>query len=92
MSGTREQTQHILTGPLEQARGVIGRYPDPDEEYVFEFNTTSLRCIHMIGVRGPLEVEWWADGDLIQRKVLHPWVGFGAAKADRIIERRPGTE
>lgn len=89
---TTTTTQHVLTGFVEQARGVIGRYPGPDEEFVFEFDSLGRRDIHMVGVRRPLEVEWYRDGELVRREVLRPWLGFAVEKADRVIERRPDAE
>jgi hypothetical protein len=43
----------------------------------------------MLGVRRPLEVEWWADGDLVRVEELRPWIGAATARADRVVERRP---
>jgi hypothetical protein len=79
-------TDITLTGPLEQARGVIGRYPDPDEQYVFEFRTVAARLVHMVGVRRPLRVTWYLDGRERHQRVLRPWTGVGLARADRLVE------
>lgn len=70
-------------------RGVIGRYPDGDEEFVFEFDKVRNRHVHMVGVRRPLRVEWFDQGELVRAETLSPWVGLAGARADRIIERRP---
>lgn len=78
-----------LTGPIEQSRGVIGRYPAPDERYVFEFDDVKRRLIHMVGVRKPLKVCWMAGDELIAERELRPWIGFGRYKADKITEERP---
>lgn len=78
-----------LTGPLEKARGVIGRYPENGERYVFEFDGVAPRTMHMLGVRRPLRVMWYADGELTFSTVLQPWFGLGRAPADRVVERRP---
>lgn len=78
-----------LTTPVEQARGVIGRYPAPGERYVFEFETVESRLIHMVGVRQPLRVEWYVNGQLEAAKTLRPWIGWGRARADCVVERRP---
>lgn len=82
-------TTVTLTTPVEQARGVIGRYPAPGERYVFEFETVKPRLIHMVGVRRPLRVEWYVGEELEAARTLRPWVGWGRARADRVVERRP---
>lgn len=81
--------QIVLSSTLQQLRGVIGRYPSRDEEFIFEFGQVAERDIHMLGVRQPLEVEWWADGDLVRVEELRPWIGAATARADRVVERRP---
>jgi hypothetical protein len=68
---------------------VIGRYPDPDQEYVFKFDDVQERHVHMIGVRRPLQVEWYGGEELVRVEKLAPWTGRASAKADRVIERRP---
>lgn len=78
-----------LTGPIEQARGVIGRYPAPGERYVFEFDRVAPRGIHMVGVRRPLLVRWLARGELVAESVLRPWIGYGRHEADVVTEERP---
>jgi hypothetical protein len=82
-------TDITLTGPLEQARGVIGRYPAPDERYVFEFRTVAPRLVHMVGVRRPLRVTWYAGGRKRHQRVLRPWIDVDVALADRIVEAAP---
>ena len=91
MSKSEQQTaeQIVLSSFLAQARGVIGRYPDPDQEFVFEFDEVRKRDVHMVGVRRPLQVEWYVDDDLVRVEELKPWTGYASAKADRVIERRP---
>ena len=84
-----EPDQIVLDSFLSQLRGVIGRYPEPDQEFVFEFDSVRKRDVHMIGVRQPLQVEWYVDDDLVREAVLRPWVGMASARADRVIERRP---
>lgn len=80
---------HVLRSDWQQSRGVIGRYPDPDEEYVFEFDGVARRFIHMVGVRRPLRVEWYIGDGLQTAETLRAWLGWGYHKADRVIERRP---
>ncbi len=82
-------TDHVLTGPLEQLRGVIGREPGAGDRYIFEFDDVAERSVHMVGVRQPLQVTWLADGDVVQERTLRPWIGYGSARADRVIEEVP---
>jgi hypothetical protein len=65
---------------------VIGREPGPDERYVFEFDEVAERAVHMIGVRQPLEVRFFVDGELEHQEVLAPWLGSTRARCDCIIE------
>jgi len=81
--------QIVLDSLLSQLRGVIGRYPNPNQEYVFEFDDVGERDVHMVGVRRPLRVEWYVDDDLVREEVLRPWLGYASTRADRVIERRP---
>lgn len=89
MSSLSESTDHVLTGPLEQARGVIGRYPDLDERYIFEFGSVKNRLIHMVGVTRPLRVEFFVGDELVTDTVLQPWTGHARARCDRVIEQMP---
>jgi len=80
---------HHLTGRLSRARGVIGRYPDPDERYILEWSDIEHRPIHMLGVTRPLVVEWHQRGAMVRREMLRPWVGHASHPADRVIEYAP---
>lgn len=73
----------------DKTRGVIGRYPNPDERYVFRFDDVGLRGVHMFGVRRPLRVTWVADGEQTAEQILRPWVGYACFHADEIVEERP---
>lgn len=79
-------TDRYLTGPLEQLRGVIGREPSGEDRYIFEFDDVAVRSVHMVGVRKPLDVTWLADGEVVQCRTLRPWIGYGSARADRVVE------
>jgi len=79
----------VLRSPLEQARGVIGRHPGPDDRVVFAFDDAAPRLVHMLGVRRPLRVRWLVDDTCVRDSVLQPWVGIGRARADRIVETQP---
>jgi len=82
-------TDIYLRGSLSRARGVIGRYPSPADQYIFEWPDICPRRIHMLGVRKPLIVEWWAGGGLVARERLKPWFGTAIHPADRVIEYSP---
>ena len=84
-----ETDQIVLSSFFSQARGVIGRYPEPEQEFVFEFGDVDDRLVHMVGVTQPLQVEWYVGDDLVRVEELKPWTGYASAEADRVIERRP---
>jgi len=44
----------------------------------------------MIGVPQALDVEWWAEGELVACERLSPWFGSASHPADRVIEYPPG--
>jgi uncharacterized membrane protein (UPF0127 family) len=90
-SPATDRERIVLSSLPAQLRGVIGRYPAPDEAYVFEFDAVARRPIHMLGVRRPLRVEWFIDDDRVRTARLRPWIGYGAARANRVVERRPGA-
>jgi len=79
----------VLDGHLEQIRGVIGRYPDEGEKYAFTYDRVTERGIHMVFVRKPLQVEWWAGDELVASEILEPWTGYASHRADVVIESRP---
>ena len=85
-------TDHHLTGYLSRARGVIGRYPDRGDRYIFEWSTIADRPIHMVGVTRPLIVEWHQRGAMVRREHLRPWVGRASHPADRVIEYAPDQQ
>ena len=76
----------ILDSWLGRARGVLGRYPEPGQRYIFRWEYIDIRDMRMLGVSKPLKVTWIADGSVTQTKVLRPWIGRGKAPADVIIE------
>ena len=79
----------VLTGPLEQLRGVIGRYPEKGQSVIFEFDSVQSRSVHMVGVSRPLVVEFFVGEELVRTDKLRPWVGVAIEECDRVIERRP---
>lgn len=79
-------TDHIMTSSIDKLRGVIGRYPQDGDRYIFAYNEPKQLGVHMLGVRRPLQVSWFLDGTNVQSKTLSPWVGRGTAFADTVIE------
>jgi len=82
---------HILDGPFEQARGVIGREPGLDERYIFTFDRPQMLGVHMIGVRNPLLVSWLQEDTFVEREVLRPWTGHAKHFGDTVIEQHAGA-
>lgn len=82
-------TDHYLTGPIQRARGVIGRYPADGDRYIFRWSDVDVRDMRMLGVTQPLLVTWIAEGDIIDEQVLQPIIGKHAAVADTVIEQAP---
>jgi len=80
-------TDVVLEGFLAKFRGVIGRYPDPGDRYLFPFDSVVPVPVHMLGVTKPLEVEWWAKGELVERRELPAWTGSHTERADLVIEK-----
>lgn len=78
-----------LTSWASQVRGVIGRYPEEGERYVFDYYDVAPRGIHMVLVRRPLRVTWLVDGEERREEVLEPWTGFAMATADEVWEEWP---
>ena len=89
METRNDRSEIVLDSPLQRARGVIGRYPEPDERYRFEYDEVAQRSVHMIGVRRPLQVTFLIDGKVTGEAVLRPWTGVAKAPADTIVEERP---
>jgi hypothetical protein len=81
--------EHILSGPIQKTRGVIGRYPEENERYVFTYDEPQKLGVHMLGVSGPLLVRWLLDDELVEEKVLLPWWGAHSAYGDTVTEERP---
>jgi hypothetical protein len=83
---TTESNTTVLSGPLEQARGVIGREPNMGERFIFEFDEVDDRLVHMVGVTKPLLVKFMLDGAVTFETRLQPWIGHARAQCDTIVE------
>lgn len=76
---------------LSRARGLMGRDVPDDYALVFRFGRPAGHGIHMLFVREPLDVLWVVDGEVTERARLRPWVGFGRARADTVVELPAGA-
>lgn len=85
-------TKIVLESFWSQARGCIGRYPKPGEYYHYPGGSIKRRIVYMVGMRKPLRVGWYIDGQLNSETVLQPWVGVGFRQADLVVECRPEDE
>lgn len=75
-----------------QLKGLMFREDLPaDFAMVFEFGRPGFRSIHMLFVRVPLDVLWLREGEVVARKTLSPWTGFGLARADTVLELPAGA-
>jgi len=82
-------SDYHLEGFFAKFRGVIGRYPEPGDRYLFPFDKVVRVPVHMLGVRKPLQVEWWARGELVERRIMPAWWGTHSERADLVIESAP---
>jgi uncharacterized membrane protein (UPF0127 family) len=75
-----------------RARGLAFRRSIPEEyAIVFDFRRPTTRRIHTLFVPFALDVCWLVDGRVERVRTLPPWVGYGAARADRVIELPAGA-
>jgi hypothetical protein len=64
--------------------------PD-DYALVFEFDGAARRSVHMLFVPFPIDVLWIEDQRVTAIETLSPWTGFGADRADTLIELPAGV-
>ncbi len=77
---------------LAQTRGLMFRTGVPDDyAMVFRFHRAKPRTFHMVFVPFPLDVVWLFDGKVTAVERLRPWIGFGRATADTVIELPAGA-
>ncbi|WP_338727539.1 DUF192 domain-containing protein [Haladaptatus sp. DJG-WS-42] len=77
---------------LQQGRGLMFRRSIPDDyALAFRFGKAKRRDIHMVCVFFPIDVIWARDGEVVAVKTLRPWLGYGAASADLILELPAGN-
>ena len=58
---------------------------------MFAFDDVSRRDVHMLFVPFPIDALWLVDGEVRQVKRLQPWIGFGSAAADTLVELPAGA-
>jgi len=82
----------MAEGVLAKVRGLRFRRSLPDDyALVFPFGHSGRRDIDMLFVRTSIDVLWINDNRVQQVKTLRPWIGFGLARADCVIELPPGV-
>lgn len=76
---------------LARARGLMLRRSVPEDfALVFRFDGAATRRVHTLFVAFPLDVLWVADDTVRRVERLHPWRGYGAARADTLVELPAG--
>ena len=82
----------VTEGLWAKFRGLRFRRSVPEDyALVFPFGSSGRRDIDMLFVRTPLDVLWLEDERVRQVKTLRPWIGFGLARADCVVELPPGS-
>lgn len=77
---------------LSRARGLTFRRSlPPDFALVFRFDRAATRRVHMLFVAVPLDVLWVEAGTVRRVERLRPWTGYGAARADVLVELPAGS-
>jgi uncharacterized membrane protein (UPF0127 family) len=64
--------------------------PD-DYAMVFRFDRAKPRTFHMVFVPFPIDVVWLVDEEVTAVEKLRPWIGFGRATGDTVIELPAGA-
>lgn len=77
---------------VSQARGLMFRRSFPSgSALVFRFENAKKRDLHMLFVPFSIDAIWLVDSEVTATTRLRPWVGFGRAVADTIIELPAGA-
>ena len=77
---------------LQQARGLMFRRSFPaDSALVFRFDRMGNRALHMLFVPFAIDALWLVDSEVVATKRLRPWVGFGRATAETVVELPAGA-
>ncbi|MFB6171910.1 MAG: DUF192 domain-containing protein [Haloarculaceae archaeon] len=82
----------VADGLVSQALGLMFRRSVPEEyALVFPFDGQRQRGLHTVCVRFPIDALWLCDGVVQQVDTLRPWLGYGRALADTVIELPAGA-
>jgi len=82
----------VADSTLSRARGLMFRRSIPNDfALVFTFDDVARRDVHMLFVPFPIDALWLVDGVVRQVKRLRPWIGFGWADADTLVELPAGA-
>lgn len=82
----------VADSTLSRARGLMFRRSIPEDyALVFAFDDVSRRDVHMLFVPFPIDALWLVEDEVRQTKRLRPWIGFGSADADTLIELPAGA-
>jgi len=65
-------------------------FPD-DHALVFRFDAVGRRDVDMLFVPFAVDVLWLVDQRVERVETLRPWIGFGLARADTLIELPAGA-
>ncbi len=88
---TIASTVEVATSFFEKMRGLMFRRSIPDDyALAFRFGEAGARDIHMLFVRFPIDVIWVVDDVVTRVDTLQPWLGFGIADADLVLELPAG--
>ena len=77
---------------VSRARGLMFRRRfEEGSALVFRFPEPAMRDVHMLCVPFPLDVCWLDGGEVVRVERLRPWIGFGRARAETVVELSAGT-
>lgn len=77
---------------LAKVRGLRFRRSFPDgRALVFPFGSAGRRDVDMLCVPFPIDTLWLVEDEVERVETLRPWIGFGIARADTLVELPAGT-
>ena len=91
-SSTLATDVEIVDSWLQRARGLMFRRSFPaDSALVFRFDRVGNHALHMLFVPFAIDALWLVDSEVVATKRLRPWVGFGRATAETVVELPAGA-